>query len=201
LHDLMAEHLEFAKEKIEKACIGKNVKGIIEGSITDLSQFGSNSFDAVLCLGGPLCHVHPEAERQKAVKELVRVAKKVALIFISVMSKYGMLLATPEGWPQVVANENFRDLIETGDDYQFGYTGFCHFFTASELKKIVRRRNTDIVKLVGLEGYNTDLLTTNVFAEKYPEAWKNWLEIHNQVCTEPFVVDASGHVLIIVRKK
>jgi S-adenosylmethionine-dependent methyltransferase len=202
LLDLAAENLELGKKEIEKAGMGKRVKEIVEGSITDLSHFKDNSFDAVLCLGGPLSHVHPESERRKAVSELVRVARKNAPIFVSVMSKYGVLLATPEGWPQMVADKKyFSDLAITGDDYRFGHTGFCHFFTSTELRKILKRRNTDIIKMVGLEGFNTDNKTSNTFAEKYPDAWQNWLGINNQMCTDPFVVDASGHMMIIMRKK
>lgn len=202
LLDLMKEHLEFAEREIKSAGVGERIQGLIEGSITDLSQFNKNSFDAVLCLGGPLGHVHPESDRQKAVGELIRVAKNKAPVFISVMSRYGVLLATPEGWPQTVADRKyFEGFAATGDDYRFGYTGFCHFFTSYELKKIIKRWNTDLIKIVGLEGFNTDAKTSNLFAEKYPEAWHNWLEITGHFCDDPFVVDASGHMLIIARKK
>jgi len=202
LLDLMQEHLEFAKKEIQKAGISKRVKETVEGSITDLSHFKNSSFDAVLCLGGPICHVHPQSERAKAVKELIRVAKSNAPIFVSAMSKYGVLLATPEGWPQEVGNKQyFDDLIATGNDYHFGHTGFCHFFTSTELRKVLTSRNTEFVLMAGLEGFNSDRQTSNKFAEKYPVAWKNWLKINDRMCTDPFVIDASGHMLIIVRKK
>jgi ubiquinone/menaquinone biosynthesis C-methylase UbiE len=202
LLDLTMENLELGKEEIKKAGVGKKVKDIVAGTITDLSHFKNNSFDAVLCFGGPLSHVHPELERKKAVKELIRVAKPGAPIFVSVMSKYGVLLATPEGWPQAVADKKyFNDIVETGDDYRFGHIGFCHFFTSTELKQTFKRRNVEMIKMVGLEGFNTDQKTTNAFAEKYPDAWKNWLEIHNRMCTDQFAVDSSGHMMIIVRKR
>ena len=202
LLDLVSDNLELAKEQIKKAKVNKNVKEIIEGSITDLSRFSSDSFDAVLCLGGPLSHVHTEPLRQKAVSEMVRVAKSGAPIFTSVMSKYGVLLATPEGWPQAVSDkENFDSIVLTGDDYRWMGSGYCHFFTSEELRQLFSKEKVEVVQLVGLEGLNTDNQTTNIFAEKYPDAWKNWVEIHMAICTEPFVVDASGHMMIIVIKK
>jgi ubiquinone/menaquinone biosynthesis C-methylase UbiE len=201
LLDLAAENLELGKKEIDKAGVGERVKDIIVGTITDLSHFKDKSFDAVLCLGGPLSHVHPELERRKAVSELVRVARKNAPIFVSVMSKYGVLLATPAGWPQTVADKKyFNDLVATGNDYRFGHTAYCHFFTSAELEKAFSKQKVEVIEKVGLDGFNTDNKTTNAFAEKFPEAWKNWLEIHNQMCTDPFVVDASGHMMIIVRK-
>jgi SAM-dependent methyltransferase len=202
LLDLVAANLERAREEIAKAGVGGHVKQVIEGNITDLSQFADNSFDAVLCLGGPLSHVCPESARLKAESELVRVAKHGSCIFVSVISKYGVLLATPEGWPLAVADpiENFPGLVETGDDYAFVKNGYCHFFTSAELEQTFAGQAIEIIKMVGLEGFNTDEKTTNNFASNYPEAWQKWMEIHEACCTDPFVVDASGHMMIIVKK-
>ncbi len=203
LLDLVAGNLERAREEIGRAGVGGRVKQLVEGTIADLSRFEGSSFDAVLCLGGPLSHLHPESERAKAVSELVRVAKRGAPICASVISKYGVLLATPEGWPGAVADvkEDFTRLILTGDSYAFVRDGFCHFFTSAELERSFAKENVKIVRKVGLEGLNTDEKTTNVFAAEHPEAWKKWLEIHEAVCTDPFVVDASGHMMIVVRKE
>jgi len=52
LLDFTPANLELAKKKIKQAGVQSNVKDIIEGSITNLSRFKDNSFDAVLCLGG-----------------------------------------------------------------------------------------------------------------------------------------------------
>jgi S-adenosylmethionine-dependent methyltransferase len=201
LLDLVPANLERAREEIDKAGVGGHVKQVIEGNIIDLSQFADNSFDAVLCLGGPLSHVYPESDRMKAVSELVRVARKGACIFTSVISKYGVLLATPEGWPQEVITPDFDLLVKQGDDCRFVKNGYCHFFTSAELVQTFAGQKVEILKKVGLEGFNTDADTTNKFAAMYPEAWQKWMEIHEACCTDPFVVDASGHMMIIVRKK
>jgi SAM-dependent methyltransferase len=202
LLDLVPENLQWARAKIRKAGVEPNVKDIVEGTITDLSRFKTNSFDAVVCLGGPLSHVCPESERRKAISELIRVAKRNASVFVSVISKYGVLIATPGGWPQsVIYKEMFDEIITTGDDYHFVRDGFCHFFTSAELERIFTDVDVDVLQKIGLEGFNSDEKLTNEFAANYPEAWKNWLEIHDRLCTAPFVVDASGHMMIIVRKK
>ena len=102
LLDLVDENLKFAKEQIKKAGVDNKIKQIIQGSITDLSKFSNNTFDAVVSLGGPLSHIYPEEQRQKGVSELVRVSKKNSNIFISVMGKYGVLLTAPSNWPEEV---------------------------------------------------------------------------------------------------
>ncbi|MCL5038177.1 MAG: class I SAM-dependent methyltransferase [Chloroflexi bacterium] len=202
LLDLVQEHLDFAEKQIIKNKLGKRVKNIVRGSITDLSDFKDNSFDAVLCLGGPLSHIHPEQERKKAVSELIRVGKGGSVIFVSVMSRYGVLAATPAGWPHEAASrKDLEKLVFKGEDYRWRGSGYCHFFTCNELEQIFLSENVDIMEKAGLEGLNIDMDTTNKFAKDHPEAWKNWLDVHYKICTEQFVVDASGHMLIIVRKK
>lgn len=202
LFDLVPEHLEIAKKKIKKEKVQTKIKDVVEGSITDLSKFKDNFFDVVLCLGGPLSHVSPESERKKAINELLRVAKKDALIFVSVMSKYGVLLATPLGWPQEAGHKkHFENLVFNGEDYKWRGDGYCHYFTSSELEAIFAKKDVQIIEKAGLEGLNVNPEATNSFAKKYPKAWKNWLAIHDKICTDPIIVDLSGYMMIIVKKK
>jgi len=202
LFDLVAENLKVARRQIRRHGLTRKVQALIEGTITDLSRFADNSFDAVLCLGGPLSHVHPKSERQRAVTELVRVAKRNAPVFISVMSKYGVMLATPAGWPrELLYKRHYDNLAFNGDDYKFRGNAYGHFFTSAELKALVSTRNVKLLELVGLEGLNVDKETTNRFAKKFPQAWRNWLALQRKLCSDPFVVDASGHMLIVVRKR
>lgn len=60
LLDLVDENLKFAKEQIKKAGVDNKIKQIIQGSITDLSKFSNNTFDAFVSLGGPFSHIYPE---------------------------------------------------------------------------------------------------------------------------------------------
>ena len=78
LLDLVKEMLEIASRQIRKEEVQSRVKRIMEGSVTDLSMFGDETFDAVLCLGGPLSHLLTFEERETAAGELVKVAKRDA---------------------------------------------------------------------------------------------------------------------------
>jgi len=87
LLDYTPANLRFAEKQIESEGVGKRVKGVVEGTIVNLARFSGGSFDAVLCLGGPLSHVMLERDRRRAITELVRVARKGSPIFISVISR------------------------------------------------------------------------------------------------------------------
>lgn len=89
LSDLSPRCLEVAVREIEGAGVKDRVKKIVEGSVTDLSEFADESFDTVLCLGA-LSHLVDRRDRDSATCELIRVAKKKAPIFVSVISLYGV---------------------------------------------------------------------------------------------------------------
>ena len=67
LLDITPANLELAKKQIKKEKLQNRVKEILAGSIVNLSRFADNSFDAVICLGGPLSHVLSKKDKQKAI--------------------------------------------------------------------------------------------------------------------------------------
>lgn len=85
LLDLTSKLLQIAKNQIKRAKVEGKVKQLLEASVHDLSVFKDDTFDAVLCLGGALNHITCREYREKAIDELIRVAKNGAPIFVSVM--------------------------------------------------------------------------------------------------------------------
>ena len=87
LLDVSPNSLAYAKSRLESEprVVKTRMRELAVGDIRDLSRFEKDSFDAVLCLGGPLTHISTRAGRLKAVSELVRVAKPGGILFISVM--------------------------------------------------------------------------------------------------------------------
>lgn len=201
LLDLVKANLELAEKMIKKAGVEKKIK-IIQGSITNLSQFGNNSFDAVLCLGGPLSHVHPKKQRAKAVSELVRVAKKNSPIFISVMGKLGTITRFYRWMHEVRDTAHFNRFCLEGDDYQWhGGKAYSHFFELEELKSLFNGK-VKFLDFVGLEGLATPCQEQiNQMAKKEKQAWKNWVDMHNKLCTKPMVAEFSLHFMVIGRKR
>lgn len=209
LLDLTPELLEIAKKQIEKARVGDRVKQVLQGSIDDLSMFDSNTFDVVLCLGGALSHIVNGKQREKAIDELIRVAKTNAPVFVSVIGRWATLICALIYWPSEMENEGlYQKLYDTGDYYgdRGVYTGErsfapCHLYLREELEGSFRERNVRILEMVGLEGLATrHQKETNRLFKKYPKAWENWQEIHLRTCTHPSIVDMSQHFMIICKK-
>lgn len=201
LLDLVPANLELAQEKIKEAGVEEKIKEVTEGSITDLSIFTEGTFDAVLCLGGPLSHVHPEEERKKAISELVRVAKKDAPIFVSVMGKFGVLTNLFNWIDEVKDTEHLKKFYLEGDDYRWCGDGYSHYFELKELVSLFEDM-ADVIENVGLEGLSTpNPEKANDVAQSEPKAWKNLKEMHYKLCTNPTVVNLSMHFMVIAKKK
>jgi ubiquinone/menaquinone biosynthesis C-methylase UbiE len=200
LLDLVPENLEFAKKKIAQAGVENKVKDIVAGTVTDLAMFESNTFDAVLCLGGVLSHIGPRKEREKAAIELVRVAKKGAPIFVSVMSKLGTLAHFPRWIDEIRNTSHFERIYSKGDDYQWHGKYYAHYFELNELKSLFGNKVV-FIEEVGLEGLASQIPEIiNKLAKKEPIAWENWLKMHHKLCTHPAVVELSLHFMVIARK-
>jgi ubiquinone/menaquinone biosynthesis C-methylase UbiE len=81
--DLSPEMLDQNRRRVAEAGFERSVTAREQGDITDLSRFGDDSFDAVVCYGGPLSYVMDRAD--EALGELLRVAKPSAPVLLSVM--------------------------------------------------------------------------------------------------------------------
>lgn len=205
ISDIAKENLDLAKEKVKIEKQEKKIKKIVLGSIVDLSEFKDNSFDAVICLGGPLSHIKKE-EREIAINELIRVAKKGAPIFISVMGKYAILSNAIKYWPEEIKDLNhFQRAYINGDDFYWGTKKkgigtYCHFFTVEELENLFPKDKIEILDFVGLEGFtSTQKKEYNELTDKTIQ--KNWLNAHKKLCNLKTVANISTHILTIVKKK
>ncbi|MFN8595531.1 MAG: class I SAM-dependent methyltransferase [Anaerolineae bacterium] len=200
LLDLTPANLEFAKRQIKRSGVGDRVKDVVEGSIVDLSRFDDNTFNGVLCLGGPLSHVVDKRQRAKALRELVRVAKPGAPIAVSVMSRLSVLVVELTMFPEEVTMPHYQQLLNTGDYLgQYGFTA-CHFFLPEEFRAAFDDKGVEVLAMAGLEGISSHhRKELNRIARNEPQ-WQAWRQTHFKTCTHPSVVGLSEHMLLVARK-
>ena len=200
LLDATVANLDFARRMLRRHGLQSRVKQITEGSIVDLLQFPSGSFDAVLCSGGPLSHILDLEDRGRAISEIVRVAKPGVPIFVSVISRFGVIIEILKHGQDEIGMPHFRQLVETGDYFSGrGFTA-CHFFLLEELQQAFTRSDVEILEMAGLEGISTQHVRELNQLVKDPGRFKYWLETHLKTCTYPSVVGISEHMLIVSRK-
>ncbi len=202
LLDLSPQNIATAKKEIKSAGVQRNVKKAFVGDMTDLSGFEDSTFDAVLCLGGPLSLIYGKSKRRRAMSELARVAKPGAPIFVSVMNKFGAMLIGPSKWPDEIATSNFISLATKGEDRMWIVKYYCHYFSPKEFVSEFKHacKGTNVLELAALEGLATPSIEAINKLAKNKKAWKNWLDMHYRMCTQPEVVGASVHILLVARK-
>jgi len=201
LLDLVPEMLKLAERRIKRAGVKTRVKQIIGGSIEDLSMFNDETFDAVLCLGGPLCHILDKQGREKAVRELVRVAKKDAPIFASVISRLGVLKTLLIRIQHEIRYAKHH--LEVGDYvpgvHGEGFTA-AHWFLPEELCDLFEAQGVEVLEMAGLEGLSSHHPRETNKLSRDEEKWKIWMEIILETCAHPAVIGSSEHFLLIGKK-
>jgi ubiquinone/menaquinone biosynthesis C-methylase UbiE len=200
LLDMTPANLAFARRKIREAGMAARVEDVVEGSITDLSRFEDNSFDAVVCLGGPLSHVLDARKRSRALRELVRVAKRGAPRVLTDMGRLSILIIELRLFPHELEKRFFKPMRDGGDYREtYGFTA-CHFFYPEELQQAVGRTGARVLAMAGVEGIGSHHPRQVNALARNPKRWRIWMETHYQTCTHPAVVGISEHMLIVCRK-
>ena len=200
--DLNPGYVDYTKKVMAENGFSNQLIDSVEGDICNLSRFDDNTFDGVLCLGGPLSHVLDRNERKKAIDEMVRVAKPGSFIFCSVIGRLALLRLALSDFPNEITLDKFRIYRDTGDyDGNEGFT-CCHFFLVDDLKKAFERQDAEFIELVGLEGLaSANPEAVNKLYENDREAFEIWWQTHLKLCKHPAVVDTSQHMMIVCRKK
>jgi len=202
LLDLVPEMLQTAKKKMRRAGILQKVRQFAQGSVEDLSAFSNGSFDAVLCLGAPLNHLLEAKQREKSAEELGRVAKKNAPIFVSVISRIGLLKTILAGFPNEM--QHAKHHWEVGD-YVPGLQGegftAAHWFLPEELRELFERQGVQVLEMAGLEGLSSHLQKETNRLYEDQEKWNMWVEILLDTCAHPSLVGSAEHFLLVGKKQ
>jgi len=206
LLDLSPKCLEIAKREIDKAGVEGKVKKIVEGSITGLSGFSNESFDAVVCLG-PLSHLVERRDREIATSELIRVAKRKAPIFISVIGLYGVFRTVLQRLPYELLDPSREEIFSQGihraswhrHDTGQGFPD-AYFFHPNELRELFESRGVDTLEMATCEGLSSHLQeeTNRIYEDE--EKWERWLKILLRTCNDPCILGLGEHFLYIGRK-
>lgn len=199
--DMSSEQVQIAREKAEEHGVTSRVT-CQKGDVRDLS-FDDDSFDAVCCLGGPLSHIVDADERVAAARELRRVARSGAPVFVSVIGrlasvKYGIrhgLDVHPEILPRIAeSGEYTQELLDSVDGDGWAE---CHFFRAAEFESLLASADLTVEQLVGLEG------VASVMQPELEDAPDEGIEAVREVTqllqNDRCIADISEHMLAVCR--
>jgi len=205
LTDISPKSLEIAAREIEKARVKSRVNKLVEGSVADLSEFDDESFDAVLCLG-TISHLIEGKDRNLAAYELVRVTKKKAPLFVSVISLYGVFRTVLQRLPYELAYPSHEEMFSEGihraewHKHESGHFPDAYFFHPTELRELFESHGVETLEMASCEGLSSHLKeeTNRIYEDK--KKWKFWLKILLRTCTDSAILGLGEHFLYIGRK-
>ena len=195
LLDISSEQLRLAKDKLKEENLEANVDDAILADLRDLSMIEDNKFDTVVCYGAPINYLLENKE--KAIKELVRVTKKGGNMLISVNSKWGVIrsqlgkedfdytsfFGNPDYW--------FIDkVIDTGDlpKHEMVNHPPRHFFEAQELEDLLSDAGVENIILGGSPCVTSGFRKAAEMLEKDETAWRTILSLEEKAyCTKTMV--------------
>lgn len=207
LFDISPNQLRIARRQATRAKIPSTAIEYVEGDLTDMSKFPDNYFDGVLCLTA-LSHLIDRKDRDRAVKEIVRVAKRKAPLFISAINRYAVfrtILQRQDLWPSLL-DPGHQDVFDKGvhrahPGTQIGHFTDAYFFTPEELRDVFERAGVKVITMVASEGLASHLQKPLEGLAKDERMWRKWMDIHWKTCTNQHVLGISEHILLVGRKK
>lgn len=200
--DISPEQLKLNVEKVGEAGYEHCVVAREVLDVVDLSRFPPQSFDAVVCYGGPLSYVFDQAD--DAVEQLLAVTKPGGHLLISVMSVLGtvqMLLSGVLADVRQYGLDAMQRVIATGNHVgELSQGHHCHMYRWPELEALLRRHSCEIVLASAsncLSTGNNDVLEDLV---NDPETWAAILQWEIEFCKEPGALDGGTHIIAVVRR-
>lgn len=195
--DITPRHIEI----INKTLAGKTYDmDIAVLDAADMSCFADDSFYIVLNMG-PFYHLITEEQREKCLKECLRVLKKGGLLVTAYIPRYYIFQYIATSDEKYLDAHLAKQLIETGvlrhDDEKCFWTD-TYYSSKDEMESVYKKHGLRIADHFAQDGL-TPLLSQK--ADKWDgKQFKIWCDYHYSVCREQSVLGASNHVVIIGEK-
>ncbi len=199
LVDLSEKLLALARQKAEEA--GQTMAGFQLASATDLSNFTSDSFDAVLCMG-PMYHLTHESERDQAMAECLRVLRPDGLLVVAFVSVLGRVFDLIRNYPEKLAADvdGYIEVItgpSIASDKEPRFTD-AYFVQPAEVGDLMSRYPVEQLALLGVEGMTSQ--SDSVLSEADDHVLKAWIDFAIAIADTPAAIYGSDHILFVGRK-
>lgn len=198
--DISEGQLELHRKYAKELGFDGSVETRMRLDVCDLSSLDSESFDAVVCYGGPLSYVFERAG--EALGECVRVCRRGGHVLASVMSMWGGCHRHLAGVLEIPTRAN-RRIIETGDLLPENWESVehrCHMFRSGEFRSLAAEAGLRVVAMSAsnfLSIHADDCLSS--MAENSDE-YREFLRMETEACRQPGCLDAGTHIILVGKR-
>ncbi|NMM62565.1 class I SAM-dependent methyltransferase [Clostridium sp. P21] len=197
--DITPKHIGIIKQKLSKRKNSINLSTEVLDA-ANLSNYKSESFDVVLCLG-PMYHLTNALHREKCIKESLRVLKKNGILAIAYINKHFVLNTIMTKDKKFLTNNFIEKVLNTGvikEGQKECFWTDAFFTTPIEMESFITKLNTQIIDHVGTDGLSPFLkdFVDNMNEKEYSV----WLNYSLNSCREKSILGMSNHGLLICKK-
>lgn len=188
--DLTPKHVEIMKSKSQ----GLNNFNCMVADALDLNMFKDESFDLVLNLG-PMYHLFHQTDKEKAVTETIRVAKKGGMCMFAYIPCAAIMLGY--GLCHLQA-ENLKYLMDEVGRFKDVPEEIFNCFNIEDFKRLFDNTNTEYVTNVATDGIAYAM--KEQLEQLSDEGFQTFLKWHLLTCERPDQQGYSAHLLYICKK-
>lgn len=189
--------LDITHEILARARVNINDSGmqdsihILQADICDLSAFEDGDFSFVVCVGDALSYVLDQ--REKAIAELVRVARSGSILIFGGDSKYGfMRLRLAEA-----KLDEAVDILRTSET-TCGMGPRTHLYTVSEMRSLLERNGCRLIEIASTPSLSNTIDTTPYIGM---DRWEELKALEMEICTKPELLGIGLHLLFVAQKE
>ena len=189
--DLTPKHVEIMKSKSQGM---DNFRCMIADAL-DLSMFEDESFDLVLNLG-PMYHLFHKKDKQKAIQETVRVAKKGGVCMFaympcaSIMIGYGL---------RHQGAERLNEVMDKTGRFKDVPSEVFNCFYIEDFKRLFNKANTKYITNVATDGIA--YVMREWLDQLSEDGYQAFLKWHFLTCERLDQQGYSSHLLYVCKKK
>jgi SAM-dependent methyltransferase len=200
--DISEEKLQSNRRNAEALGYAGSIEDWRRSDMRDLSKdFADNEFDVVVCFGGPLSYVFDL--REKALRELVRVARPGGLLLLSARSLWGTLHENLPRILNMVDPRMNREIVKTGNlgpSQVAPVDRFWHAYRAAEFRDFVAAAGCEVLMLSASNCLTSTWEHVLSAWRDDERIWNHLIELEIEACREPGCLDMGAHVLAVARK-
>ncbi len=191
LVDLAPGILDRARTNIALKGLTDKIR-VVEGDITDLAAFCDATFSFIVCVGAALSYVLDLRER--AIQELLRVAKIGATIIVQIQSKCGMIASKIR---KGLIKEAFE--IHKNKPFTDGMGVRSHLYTVGEIANLLRKLGCQILETATSPVFAHTTDNSNIY-RKNDEELKLLETLEYGYCAKQELLGQGHHIVVVARE-
>ena len=173
--------------------------------LVDLGALEPDSFDAVVCVGGPLSYLLDK--ESVAVTQLLRVVRPGGIVVLGVMSLISTVVLFMDMLPaekEAIGVDNLRWLLETGlqdREHHHATEHYCHMMTSADVDALLAGEAVDVVekRAAGVLGMAGEAALNAVRDDD--ELWALVVERELAWSKLAGTLDVGDNIVYVIRKR